>query len=262
MKLSISNIAWDKENDENMYEYLTQNGFEAIEIAPTRIFSEAPYEKISEAQEFAKQLKQNYHIAISSIPSIWYGKKERLFENKEERENLIQYTRKAIDFAKAIECHNLVFGCPKNRNINTKEDIKIAIQIFKEIGEYAKAKDTIFSIEPNPTIYNTNFINTTKEAFDLVKEINCEAIKVNVDIGTMIENNENIDVLEGHYHEINHIHISEPNLEKIQKRLIHKELGRKLKQNDYQNYVSIEMKRQNSIEEVKTVMEYVKNIFY
>ena len=261
MKLSISNIAWDKEHDEEMYEYLSKNGFDGIEIAPTRIFEQVPYEKIEKAREFAKNLKQKYDLSISSIQSIWYGKNARLFGSEEQRESLTQYTKKAINFANVIGCRNLVFGCPKNRSLKTKEDIKVGIQFFKEIGEYAKKKNTVFAIEPNPTIYNTNFINTTKEAFDIVEKIDHDAIKVNVDLGTMIENGENIDVLEEHYHEINHIHISEPNLEKIQKRTIHKELASNLKQKNYQNYVSIEMKRQENIEEVKKVMEYVKDVF-
>ena len=42
MKLSISNIAWDKEKDIEMYEYLSKLNFSGIEIAPTRIFEIDP----------------------------------------------------------------------------------------------------------------------------------------------------------------------------------------------------------------------------
>ena len=42
MKISASNIAWKKEYDEQMIEFLSQNGCEGLEIAPTRIFEEAP----------------------------------------------------------------------------------------------------------------------------------------------------------------------------------------------------------------------------
>ena len=43
MKLAISNIAWSKEYDEEMYEFLSKNGIEGLEIAPTRIFEKNPY---------------------------------------------------------------------------------------------------------------------------------------------------------------------------------------------------------------------------
>ena len=262
MKLSISNIAWGKDNDTEMYKYISKEGYDAIEIAPTRILEEKPYEKLEEAEEFAKTLKDKYKLNISSMQSIWYGKTEKIFASKEERKELIEYTKKAIDFANIINCGNLVFGCPKNRNINTPEDYDVAIEFFKEIGEYAKLKNTIFSIEPNPTIYNTNFINKTEEAFEFVKKIDSEGIKVNVDLGTVIENNEDIiEILENNYDKVNHIHISEPNLETIQQREIHKQLAQKLKENNYQKYISIEMKNKNNIENVKEIIKYVKGVF-
>ena len=223
MKLSISNIAWEKEQDEEMYEYLSEIGYDAIEIAPTRIITEVPYDKIEEAREFAKMIEQKYNLKISSMQSIWFGKTEKIFGTVEEREELLKYTKKAIDFAKAIKCGNLVFGCPKNRNIQTPEDYKTAIEFFKEIGEYAEKNNTVFAIEPNPTIYNTNFINYTEDAIKIVKEINCKAVKVNMDFGTVIQNEEDIlSILENNYDQINHIHISEPNLEVVQQRELHK----------------------------------------
>ena len=51
-----------------------------------------------------------------------------------------------------------------------------------------------------------------------------------MDLGTVIENEEDIiSIIENNYDKINHIHISEPNLESIQKRELHKKLAQKLK---------------------------------
>ena len=219
--------------------------------------------------------------------------KKKFFGSVEERNELIEYTKKAIDFASIINCDNLVFGCPKNRNIQNENDYEIALKFFKTIGEYAQQKHTVFAIEPNPTIYNTNFINRTsealefikqlstdgvkinydlgtviennedinKQAFDIVKDIDCKAVKVNVDLGTIIENNENIEIIEENIHLVNHIHISEPNLESIQKRDMHNKLKNILNKNNYDKYISIEMKNQNDIEKVKDVVNYVKGVF-
>lgn len=261
MKLSISNIAWNKENDEEMYEYISSQWFQGLEIAPTRVILENPYSHIEEAKQFAKDLYEKYHLEIPSMQSIWYGKQEKVFGTEDERKELIDYTKKAIDFASEIGCKNLVFGCPKNRNINDEEnDYHIAIQFFRTIGEYAKEKQVVFAIEPNPTIYNTNFINTTKQAIDIVKDIDCPAVQVNCDLGTILQNNEDISILQDNINLIHHIHISEPNLEKIQKRELHKDLMSLLKEKEYHNYVSIEMKNQNDIGAVKEVMQYVRHI--
>lgn len=259
MKLSISNIAWDKEKDEEMYDCISQKGFDAIEIAPTRIFENNPYENLDEAKKFAEDIMQKYNLKISSMQSIWYGKQEKIFENEEERNTLLEYTKRAIDFASAIKCNNLVFGCPKNRNIKSENDYEIAIDFLNRIGDYAREKNTIFAIEPNPTIYNTNFINTTKEALDIVKRINNDGIKVNMDLGTILQNEESLEEID--FDKINHIHISEPNLEIIQKRVLHTNLANILKGKQYNNYISIEMKKCDSLDDVKTVMEYVRSVF-
>ena len=161
----------------------------------------------------------------------------------------------------AINCKNLVFGCPRNRIVNDIEkDYKIASEFFKEIGDYCLSKDVYFAIEPNPEIYNTNFIITTLEAINLVKELNNPGIRINLDMGTMIQNNEEINILEDNINLINHVHISEPNLEYIKPRPIHSKLIKLLKANKYNGYISIEMKNQNNIQAIKNVIDYVKKL--
>ena len=155
----------------------------------------------------------------------------------------------------------MVFGSPKNRVISKKDDNEIAINFFRTLGEYALQKKTILSIEPNPELYGTNFINTTKEAFDFVKRVNHSGIMVNVDLGTVIENNEDINLIKENIEFVNHIHISEPNLELIQQRTLHNNFADILKEINYQNYVSIEMKNLENKNQVKEIMKYIMEVF-
>lgn len=260
MKLSISNIAWAANYDEEMYSFLSEIGFKAIEIAPTRIFPENPYDKINEARNWAIKLKHDFDLEISSMQSIWYGKNENIFNSSHEKEILLEYTKKAILFAEAIKCHNLVFGCPKNRD--TKLDFSKALldskDFFQQIGDFANLHNTVFAIEANPTIYNTRFINYTKEAFNLAETVSSAGLKVNVDLGTILQNGEDISVLSHYSDLINHVHISEPNLEIISERKMHSDLFMLLKKINYKSYVSIEMKNCNDIENVKRIALYVK----
>lgn len=264
-QLSISNIAWNEEFDEEIYKFISNLGFKGLEIAPTRIIKENPYDNLDKIKEYSEYIKIVYGLNISSIQSIWYSKTENIFNSKKEYQELINYTKKAIDFANIIKCNNLVFGCPKNRNIPNNvektEAKSIFIEFLKEIGEYAKEKNTIISIEPNPTIYNTNFINTTKEALDIVKEVNMNSIKVNIDLGTMIYNEEDINILVDNIKLINHIHISEPYLEKIVKRDLHTKLVNILKDKKYSKFISIEMKNNNNLEDTKETIKYIRRLF-
>lgn len=260
MKLAISNIAWSAESDTSMYSFLKSEGFEGLEIAPTRLFPENAYDKLVEAQFLEQLLYQKYHLTVPSMQSICFGRNEAIFGSEEERNSIKAHIKKAIDFAVVLKCKNLVFGSPKNRIIGESQE-SVAFDFFAELGEYADAKKTVISMEPNPEIYGTNFLNTTVEAIDFVKEIKSKGLKVNVDLGTIIYNNETLDAIANNIELINHIHISEPFLEPIAERAIHTELYLLLMEYKFRNFVSIEMKNAEDIQGVKNSIHYVKNVF-
>ena len=261
MKLSVSNIAWTKEYDEEMYAFLQAEKIDGLEIAPTRIFPEGPYDKNEAAAVFAMQLKEKYNLVIPSMQSIWFGRTENIFASVEERKALLDYTKKAIDFATAIGCKNLVFGCPRNRAYADGTDIKVAIPFFEELGEYANSRNTVLSMEANPPIYNTNYCNTTMEAVELVKTVGSKGFLINLDYGTMIQNEEDLHVVEVAREWLNHVHISEPGLALVERRASHREVAKYLKETGYERFVSLEVKTQENIQNVKDAMHYLQDIF-
>ena len=261
MKISASNIGWKKEDDEFMYKWMNSNNVEGLEIAPTRIFVENPYDQLKEAKDWAKSLKEEWNLMISSMQSIWYGRKENIFASEEERNVLTDYTKRAIDFAHAIECPNLVFGCPRNRNMPQGADVHIAEEFFSKLGEYAKSCGSVVAMEANPPIYNTNFCNTTYEAIKLIEKVGEPGFLLNLDVGTMIANNEDTVSLNEHVSLINHVHISEPGLEKIKERELHSRLAKLLNDNAYSGFVSLEIKTQDNVMNICNYIEYIASIF-
>lgn len=261
MKLSISNIAWENKYDEEIYSFLKSVGVEAIEIAPTKIFGENPYSQIERAKKWATEIRRDFGLQISSMQSIWYGVTENIFGADAERKKLIEYTKEAVLFAQAIGCKNIVFGCPKNRDTeNTSEKIGIACDFFHEIGEFAFAHGTCISLEANPVIYNTRFMNCTKEAVEVAKKCQSFGIKINYDLGAAIYNGEKLEDIYEFRDLINHVHISEPNLKLIRNdEKLHRKLFDILRTANYENYVSIEMGTQH-IDDVKHTVEYVQTL--
>jgi len=261
MQLSVSNIGWDVSRDIQVYDLMNRNGYCGLEIAPTRIFPEKPYDKLEDAKKWSEDLKKSYGFSVPSMQSIWFGRTENLFATPEEREQLLEYTKKAIDFAAAIGCKNLVFGCPRNRNIIEDANPEVAIGFFKELGDYAFEKGTIIGMEANPPIYNTNYINDTKSALDLIKQVNSKGFLLNLDIGTMIQNEESIKELKGQVNLINHVHVSEPRLVPIKERKLHEQIAEILREENYRNFVSIEMGKVEDISIMENAMEYVRKVF-
>lgn len=261
MNLSISNIGWASEQDSQVYGLMQKYGFLGLEIAPTRIFPENPYDKLDVAKEWATDMENQYGFVVPSMQSIWYGRQEKIFGSKEEFDTLVDYTRKAIDFASVIGCMNLVFGCPRNRNLPDEADAEVGIRFFKEIGDYAVSKSTVIGMEANPPIYHTNYVNDTVSAIELIKKVDSDGFKLNLDVGTMIYNQEDVAELVGNVGLINHVHISEPGLKPIEKRTIHSELKDILLAEGYEGFVSIEMGKVDDIGILNGKMQYFRGMF-
>lgn len=252
LKLAISNIGFGELDYNELAQY---NG---LEIAPSKIAID-PYHHQQKITDFAQKMVQEFDLPIVSMQSIWYQINDNIFTGGYQK--LIEVTKQAIDLAAKIKCRNIVFGSPKNRNMSDPSvDMAIAKKFFTEIAEYAAQRQVVIALEPNPTIYQTNFINTTQEAFDFVKELNLPGMMVNVDLGTIIHNQEDLAVLKDNLSLVSHIHISEPYLEKIEHRQLHKDLKKILVDGDYQYYVSIEMKEQDQPTVINT-LRYVREVF-
>ena len=282
MKFAVSNIAWSPDEDISMYEKLCDLRL-GLEIAPTRIIPwddsatlgrmAGPYDRIRDAANWAKNLYTQYGIHVVSMQSILNGVKANMFGRGEERRFLLNYLKSAVDFAAAIQCRNLVFGCPLNRRIPAnyplEEAGKVAIDFFSEIAMYAAQQGTCIAIEANPVTYNTNFINYTSQAFDLVRCIQREvgknasrAFKVNLDLGAILTNGENIYELltEDNIPLINHVHFSEPNLRVLRKRREQTEIIRLLDDAGYDRYVSLEMRMPEDPKELSEAIDYLKSL--
>ena len=259
-KFAISNIAWEAENDAAAYELMHRYGFEGLEIAPTRIFPENPYDHIEAARDWSHRLKAEQGWVVPSMQSIWYGRKENLFVSARERETLSHYTRSAIDFAAACGISNLVFGCPRNRNMPENANPDDAIRFFVDIAQYASQRGCVIGLEANPPMYHTNYINTTAQALAVIERVSQPGLQLNLDLGTVIATAESLDILCNRVDVIHHVHVSEPGLKVIEKRELHRELAQLLRCGGYNGFVSIEMGRVDSLNTLERTMEYVRDI--
>lgn len=277
MKLAISNIAWDEKYDERVYGYLQKAEFTGIEIAPTRIFPEKPYEHLEEAKAYAEQIKKEYGLEIVSMQSVWYGLEESVFGKEESRKACAAYWTEAAAFAQAAGCPNMVFGNPRQRSVPAKDDgvwflrpdevAKIEEEFFGSISEITKEHHSCVGMEANPPMYHTNYMNRTEQVLGLVDRLHHPAFRLNLDIGTMICNGETFEELiepyggEAFFQKVSHIHLSEPGLALVQKRDIHKELAVLLRKYPYEGYVSVEMGKREELQEIFETVSYVKRIF-
>ena len=149
------------------------------------------------------------------------------------------------------------------------EDETCAIMIGDEIDpeEFSEilGKKIYFCLEANPKLYGCEYINSTMEAISLIRKINKPYFKLNLDLGTIIENKENIsEIISRNFNLIKHVQISTPYLRGISRyKSKIKKLIYYLYKFKYKGHVSIEMieKKKNNIKIVSQSISIVKLMF-
>ena len=276
MKLAISNLSWESKYDDLMFQYLYRHGI-ALEVVPSRIFKweessisnrqVSPFEHFSEAADWYRIVNTHYGINVASMHSLLYNIDKNLFETATYRRYLTDYLQRAIQFAARINCPNLCFGCALNRKIpdwmTQQEALRIAEDFFGDLAVYAYENGICLSLEPVPKAEGTNFLNTTQEALEFVRNISNPGLRVCVSLGTIIENNEDISKIftKENINLINHIHISEPGLAPLEQREIDVKIAQLLKELDYNRYVSVEMLSFPDVKLIQGAVNYFETLF-
>lgn len=252
MKLAISNITWNVEQDEQIRELLYQKGIRGIEIAPTKIWQFPDRVSYEEAIEY-KMFWESKEIQVVGAQSLLYNKSElALFDPNKEKET-IEYLEKIIRLVSWLGGRVLVFGSPKNRR-TYGHDIETIYQksqsIFKGLAEFSYELGCVFCIEPNPSEYGCDFVTNMSQAFELVSKINHPGFRLHLDTSSIFMNMEFIEeVIEIYSPFLEHVHISEPFLEKVGDKSDlskHSSIYRSLRKINYSGWISIEMKFQSS----------------
>ena len=117
------------------------------------------------------------------MQSIWFRRQEMLFGTEEERKVLVDYTKKAIDFAAAVGCEMVCFNrLPVGADIMPLH--KLARALNRRVGilyEYTDGNTQFDEIEdPLPFDINAPVIEIADEDFALwYRDINEEPKKYN-----------------------------------------------------------------------------------
>ena len=259
IRLAASNIGWDKADDARVLGHMKQLGYAGLEIAPTRIFPEAPYERLPAAALYTGYLYREYGLVVASMQSILAGRAENLFDAAGAYA-LTEYIDAACAFAQSCRCRNLVFGCPRNRQLPDGAPVTAADDFFRENALLAARRGVTLALETVPPCYGTTFLNRTPATLAYVRRLGVPGLSVNLDVGAMLTNGENVRTVLADLALVSHVHISEPGLAPIAPHPLHRELALLLKGLGYQGFVSVEMKRTDA-DTMCAALEYVAEVF-
>jgi sugar phosphate isomerase/epimerase len=266
MKLSISNIAWTDETDAEVLALLQTEGVRAIEVAPTRIWTDWQFDEQAIANY--RQSLQTQGLACSSLQAILFKQPDlKVFGTPEQKAALVEHLKRVADLAAKLGAGPMVFGAPKNRDRGDLDEttaLHQAVDLFAEIGEYCQQKGVCLCIEPNPTAYACNFITNSQQGAELVRLVNSPGFRLHLDAAGMFLAGEDLPTaIAAAADVLAHFHISEPNLgDFASPKVDHAAIAHTLHAIGWNHWVTIEMRSTDQpIASVKQALETVKAIY-
>lgn len=216
MRISISNIAWDPVVDDHVAAILRRHGIAAVDVAPGKYFPEIP---AAEDREVAavRAAWADRGFEITGMQSLLFGTTGlNVFGAEDVRRRMLSYLGQVCRVGAGLGARRLVFGSPRNRDRSGLDDETAraaGVTFFRELGRRAADHGVVVTLEPNPTMYGANFMTTSWETADVVREVDHPAIRMQLDTGACAVNDEDVaKVAEACADIVGHVHVSEPRL--------------------------------------------------
>lgn len=130
MRLAISNIAWDINEDEAVATLLQRFAVDAIDIAPGKYFPE-PAKATNEDIAQVKDWWAERGIEITGMQALLFGTTGlNVFGSVESQAALLTHLAAICRIGAGLGATRVVFGSPKNRDrsgLNDQEALDVAI---------------------------------------------------------------------------------------------------------------------------------------
>lgn len=193
---------------EKSFEVLSQLGYEGVELM-SRDPKELDWQEI-------KQLSEKYNLDIVMICTGEVFGQDGLtltHPNDDLRELAILRGKSLIDFAAFFNA-NINIGRFRGHYIESRSNedtYKLAVKVIKELAQYGENQGVVIVIEP-VTRLQTNFINSTVEAVELIKAVNHPNFRLMIDIyHANIEDSNIYESIKEHSSYLSHMHLADNN---------------------------------------------------
>lgn len=266
-KVSISNIAWPQQADDDAVRLAAEAGFTGIELAPSRICGDE-----WGAGGRAKMADYRVRLAdlgleIPAFQAILYGIENcELFVSPQTRANLKMHLTDIARLAASAGAKACVFGAPKCRDpgpLSPDRAFEVAVAFFQELAQVFEDEGTTLAFEPVVPSYGCRFITGSAEAVSLIRAIDRPGIRAQLDTGTVFSNGEGEADILAALSVASHFHASEPDLAPVGTAAVsHDMVAKLLARAGYRGWRSVEMKEDTAWRENVIRAASVMSRFY
>jgi sugar phosphate isomerase/epimerase len=189
LKIGICNELFKGWTLKDVFKYVSELGYEGVEIAPFTISDDVSKIMYKERKEI-NELASSYELEVIGTHWLLMTPKGLHLTHPDEniRHLTKQYLCEIVKFTTDIGGKYLVLGSPQQRNVlegvSFQQAWNYAKQILLECSRFAKEYGAVIALEPLKKEF-TNFINTADEALKLIREVSHPNLKLHLDVFSM-----------------------------------------------------------------------------
>lgn len=213
MQISISNIAWELQEEEAIARDIVAAGVTNVDIAPGKYIPD-PEGATPDEIEVVRSMWAARGFHIIGMQALLFGTTNlNLFTDDG---TMLRRLSALCRIGGGLGARALTFGSPRQRDrsgLSDADAMRIAVDFFRRLGDVASREGVVVCLEPNPVVYGCNFMVTTAEAASIVDAVDHPGIRLQIDVGAMALNDEPVAKTIARYAALaGHVHASEPML--------------------------------------------------
>lgn len=267
MRLAVSNIAWEPQDDEAVAEVLRQEGVDAVEVAPSKIWPDVAAAQLPDAVR-AREAWQARGMDVLATQALLFGRPELvLFGDDAARGQLVEHLCHVVRLAGSLGARRHVFGSPRNRRrdgLDVQTAQRLAAEAFATVGDAAQESGGALVLEANPVAYGADFLTSAHEAAALVAAIDSAGVRLHLDSACMaLSGDDAAECVDRYADLLGHVHLSVPELGPVGEvpDPHHPALLKALARNGYDGVVSIEMRpTATPVDSVRAAVRYANDL--
>jgi len=219
MQFTISQRAWEANQQDDILPILHSMGVTALEVAPPKFPGHLLNISDHDLATYNQQLK-NYGIEVVAMQSLLsFLPGLALFQEVEARQRTLDTVLAMAPKAAQLGAMRWVFGSfqvRKRGELSLGAADAIMVPWLHELGDALAAFGIQFLLEAVPAIYGADYLTMHDEVAELVKQVQHQNIGFHLDLGTCFHELASLRQLEYWASIATHVHVSIPHFGLIQ----------------------------------------------
>lgn len=218
MKFAICNETWQGCSLSETCKQVAATGYQGLEIAPFTLKDDPRGMTIADAKEAAR-IVHDHGLEVVGLHWLLVKPDGLHLTTPDEsiRQKTLDFGRHLADLCAAMSGKVMVWGSPKQRNLNEGEHYddaaKRAADLLRSLGEHCQTQDVSVAVEPLGA-NETNFLTSAAETIKLLKKIDHANINLHLDVKAMCAQGGSIpEIIADSRDYTIHFHANDPNLQ-------------------------------------------------